>query len=175
MCIFLASNIRSIVTGTSDFIFLKLFTSAAFTTSTSLIPSSFLTLMAALIPVAGIVLGLDAINSERNNGTLSRLVSQPIYRDNIINAKFLAGIITIAVVLFTTVLLVTGMGIWKLGLPPTGEEIVRLFFFVIIGIVYGGFWLGLAILFSTLFKQVRQQITDSHRIFFAFSPSHLRP
>lgn len=167
---FSASNIRSIVTGTSDFIFLKLFTSAAFTTSTSLIPSSFLTLMAALIPVAGIVLGLDAINSERNNGTLSRLVSQPIYRDNIINAKFLAGIITIAVVLFTTVLLVTGMGIWKLGLPPTGEEIVRLFFFVIIGIVYGGFWLGLAILFSTLFKQVAVSaiLPIAIWIFFAF-------
>jgi ABC-2 type transport system permease protein len=151
---FAASNIRSYVTGTSEFIFLKLFTVTAFTTSTSLIPTSFLSLMATLIPVAGIILGLDAINSERNNGTLSRLVSQPIYRDNIINAKFLAGVITIAVVLLTTVLLVTGMGIWKLGLAPTGEEIVRLFFFLVIGIVYGGFWLGLAILFSTIFKQV---------------------
>jgi ABC-2 type transport system permease protein len=111
-------------------------------------------LMATLLPVAGIILGLDAINSERNNGTLSRLVSQPIYRDNIINAKFSAGIITIAIILLTIILLVSAMGLRMLGVPPSIEEIWRLFFFLIIGIVYGGFWLGLAILFSTLCKQV---------------------
>ncbi len=151
---FAAGNIKSAATGASDFIFLSLFTATAIQTSTSLIPSSFLSLMAVLLPVAGIILGLDAINSERNNGTLSRLVSQPIYRDNIINAKFTAGIITIAIVLLTIVLLVSAMGLRMLGVPPSIEEIWRLFFFLVIGIIYGGFWLGLAILFSTLFKQV---------------------
>jgi ABC-2 type transport system permease protein len=151
---FAAGNIKSAITGSTDFIFLSLFTSTAVQASSSLVPSSFLSLMATLIPVAGIILGLDAINSERNNGTLSRLVSQPIYRDNIINAKFFAGLITIGIVLLTIVLLVSAMGLRILGVPPSVEEIWRLIFFLVIGIIYGGFWLGLAILFSTLFKQV---------------------
>lgn len=153
--VFLAvGNIKSTATGSDEFIFLSLFTSVAVKTTTSLVPSSFLTLMATLLPVAGIIIGLDAINSERSNGTLSRLVSQPIYRDNIINAKFAAGIIMIAIVLVTIILLVSAMGLRMLGVPPSVEEIWRLFIFLIIGIVYGGFWLGLAILFSTLFRQV---------------------
>jgi len=149
-----AGNIKSAATGSDEFIFLSLFTSTAVQTSSSLVPYSFLSLMATLLPVAGIILGLDAINSERNNGTLSRLVSQPIYRDNIINAKFAAGIITIALILVSIILLVSAMGLRMLGVPPSIEEILRLFIFLIIGIIYGGFWLGLSILFSTLFKQV---------------------
>jgi ABC-2 type transport system permease protein len=153
-----------------DFIFLQLFTTSAFNITNALIPSSFLSLLAILLPVAGIILGLDAINSEKNNGTLSRLVSQPIYRDNIINAKFIAGMITIAIILTTIVLLSIGIGIWKLGLPPNGEELARLFFFLVLGIIYGGFWLGLAILFSTLFRQtaVSAVLAIAVWIFFAF-------
>ena len=36
--------------------------------------------------------GLRSINRERSARTLSKLASQPIYRDDIINGKFLAGI-----------------------------------------------------------------------------------
>ena len=165
-----AGNIRSSVTGSSDFVFLALFTTSLSSAVGGFVPNSFLALMAVLIPILGIVLGFDAINSERNNGTMSRLVSQPIYRDNIINAKFLAGIVTIAILLFSIVLLVSGLGIRMIGLPPTSEEVWRLFFFLIIAIVYGAFWLGLAILFSTLFKQVAVSAIVSIVIwlFFAF-------
>jgi ABC-2 type transport system permease protein len=165
-----AINIRSAITGSTEFVFLALFTSSAINTATGLIPSSFLSLMAILIPVFGIILGLDAINSEKNDGTLSRLVSQPIYRDNIINAKFLAGVITIAILLLATVLLASGIGIRIIGVAPGAEEVWRLFFFLIIGIIYGAFWLGLSILFSTLFKQVAVSAIVSIFIwlFFAF-------
>jgi ABC-2 type transport system permease protein len=168
---FAIGSVKASASGSSNnYIFLSLFTTTAFNITTSLVPSSFLSLMAVLLPVAGIILGLDAINSEKNNGTLSRLVSQPIYRDNIINAKFLAGLTTIAIVLVTTLLLVSAMGIFQLGLPPSAEVIVRLFFFLVIGIIYGGFWLGLAILFSTLFKQVAVSaiLAIAIWIFFAF-------
>jgi len=43
-------------------------------------------------PLIGIILGFDAINRERVSRTLSKLVSQPIYRDSIINAKFMTGV-----------------------------------------------------------------------------------
>ncbi len=165
-----ASNIRQSVTGSTDFVFLALFTTTLSSTASSLIPNSFLALMAVLIPIVGITLGFDAINSERNEGTLSRLISQPIYRDNIINAKFLAGGITISILLLSIILLVSGLGMRMIGIPPASEEVWRLLFFLIIGIIYGAFWLGLAILFSTLFKQVAVSAIISIAIwlFFAF-------
>jgi ABC-2 type transport system permease protein len=169
--IFLAARgIRSAVDADTEFIFLALFTSQAVTTSTSFIPGSFIGLMAILLPVAGVILGLDAINSERANGTLGRLVSQPIYRDNIINAKFLAGILTITIMLVATVLLGGAMGLRIIGIFPGSEEILRLFFFLVVGIIYGAFWLGLAILFSTLFRQVAISAIVSIAVwlFFAF-------
>jgi ABC-2 type transport system permease protein len=165
-----ASNIREAVTGTTEFVFLALFTTTLSATASALIPNSFLALMAVLIPVVGITLGFDAINSERNNGTLSRLISQPIYRDNVINAKFLSGVVTISILLVSIILLVSGLGMRSIGVPTTAEEVWRLFFFLIIAIIYGAFWLGLAILFSTLFKQVAVSAIVSLALwlFFAF-------
>ncbi len=49
--------------------------------------------IALLGPFVGLILGFDAINSERIGGTLNRLVSNPIHRDSIIIGKFLAGIV----------------------------------------------------------------------------------
>ena len=117
----------------------------------------------------GITLGMDAINSEKNNGTLSRLISQPIYRDNIINAKFLAGVGVIAVLMTSAVLIVTGMAMNLIGIPPTAEEAWRLLFFLIVSIIYGSFWLGLAILMSTLFKQVAVSAIVCIAIWLAFA------
>jgi ABC-2 type transport system permease protein len=145
------STIRGTVTGSTEFIFLTLFT-----TSGEAFPLSFLSIVSILIPLIGIVLGLDAINSEKNNGTLSRLMSQPIYRDSIINAKFFAGVVTISIMVVSVVLLIAGlgMGFLKIGVAPTSEEAWRLLFFVFITIIYGAFWLGLSILFSILFRRV---------------------
>jgi ABC-2 type transport system permease protein len=169
--IYSAANIKASASEISgDNIFLLLFTTNAFNNNNTLIPTSFLSLMAIILPIVGIALGLDAINSEKNNGTLSHLVSQPIYRDSIINAKFLAGLITVAITLVTIILVSTGIGILKLGFPPSSEEVFRMFFFLVIGIIYGGFWLALSILFSTLFRQtaVSAVLSIAVWIFFAF-------
>ena len=64
-----AETIRGVVTGSSSFVFMALFT-----TSGGVLPYSFLEILAILIPIVGIALGLDAINSEKNGGTLSRLI-----------------------------------------------------------------------------------------------------
>jgi len=109
---------------------------------------------AFLIPVIGIALGFDAINSEKNNGTLSRLLSQPIYRDTVFNGKFFAGITTIAIMLTSIILLISGLGLSTIGVPPSSEEAFRLFLFIVLGILYGAFWLGLAMLFSVFLQRV---------------------
>ncbi|MFC1962665.1 ABC transporter permease [Chloroflexota bacterium] len=144
-----ASFIRSEVSETS-FVFLLLFTSSG-----GFMPpfDSFSTFLALFIPIIGIALGFDAINSERSSGTLTRVLSQPIYRDSVVNGKFLAGLFTIATLLTSLVLLVAGVGLRMIGVPPTLEEISRLVVFLLVTILYAGFWLSLAILFSLLFTR----------------------
>ena len=134
----------------AQFIFLRLFTISGQTFPLPL----FILFIVFVIPIVGIILGFDTINSERNNGTMSRLLSQPIYRDSVINGKFLAGVVTIAIMLTSLVMLVAGIGLRIIGIPPTSEEAVRLMSFLIISIVYGAFWLGVAMLFSIFFRRV---------------------
>ena len=132
----------------AQFVFLKLFT-----TSGQAVPL-FVWFIAFFVPIVGIMLGFDTINSERNSGTMSRLLSQPIYRDAVINGKFLAGVVTIAIMLTGLVLFVSGIGLRMIGIPPTAEEAVRLMSFLIVSVIYGAFWLGIAMLFSVFFRRV---------------------
>ncbi len=104
-------------------------------------------------PWVGIILGFDAISGEYANGTLSRVLSQPIYRDSLINGKFLAGLTTIAIFWLAILLIVIGLGITLLGFMPNAEELWRMLIFTVLGIVYVGFWLALALLFSLLFQR----------------------
>lgn len=104
-------------------------------------------------PLLGISLGFDAINSEHNKGSLVRVVSQPIYRDYIINAKFISALIIIFTLFFSLGFLLLGCGILVTGLTPTPEEFLRITTFILVSIVYVSFWLNLSILFSIKFKQ----------------------
>ena len=147
--VYIASqNIRSSVDDSTKYIFLNLFT-----TSGSSNPFSFPLFMSIFIPIIGIALGFDAVNSERVSGNLSRLLAQPVYRDDVINGKFLAGVIMMALMIFSMVILVSGLGLRMIGVPPQAEEILRLFTFIVISILYGAFWMSLAILFSVLFRK----------------------
>ena len=121
-------------------------------------------------PLIGMVLGFDAVNRERQSRTLSKLLSQPIYRDAVINGKFLAGMTTIAVMLTAIMLLISGIGLLELGVVPGWEEVGRLVVYLVISIVYIGFWLALAILCSIVFRGMATSAlaTIALWIFFAF-------
>jgi ABC-2 type transport system permease protein len=114
---------------------------------------SLATLLGFFGPLVGITLGFDSISGEYARGTLSRVLSQPIYRDSLINGKFLAGFATIAVLWSSILLLVIGLGITLLGFPPNTEELWRMLIFTALGVFYVGFWLALAMLFSLLFEK----------------------
>src|SRR5690606_18745978 len=104
-------------------------------------------------PLIGISLGFDAVNTERNKGTLSRLMSQPLYRDDFILAKFTASLLLVAVVLYSLGFLVLGLGLLTIGYPPTPEEVIRVLLLLFVGVVYVGFWLNVSLLFSIRFRQ----------------------
>ncbi len=114
---------------------------------------SFVAFLGFLIPLAGIALGFDAINGEHNRHTLSRVLSQPIYRDALLLGKFLAGLFTIAITMLALWLLVTGLGIFRLGVIPSGEEVSRGLLFLLATVAYAGIWLVLAMCFSVVFRQ----------------------
>jgi ABC-2 type transport system permease protein len=114
---------------------------------------SLATLLGFFGPLVGITLGFDSISGEYARGTLSRVLSQPIYRDSLINGKFLAGGATVAVLWSSILLLVIGLGITLLGFPPNGEELWRMLLFTLVGVFYVGFWLALAMLFSLVFQK----------------------
>jgi len=114
---------------------------------------SFLYFITFLAPLLGIILGFDAINGERQRGTLSLLVSQPIYRDSVINGKFLAALATAGVMTAAILALIGGVSIGRLGIVPNTAEIARSAVFFLASMLYISFWLSLAILFSILFDK----------------------
>jgi ABC-2 type transport system permease protein len=130
---------------------------------------SFVQFIGFFGPLIGIFLGFDSINRERVSRTLSKLASQPIYRDSIINAKYLAGVTTIAVVLVGIVLIISGLGIRLIGVVPGSEEVLRLAIYVITSILYVSFWLGIAILFSVVFRSTATSALASLAVWIFFS------
>jgi ABC-2 type transport system permease protein len=133
-------------TAEDQFLFLRLFT-----TSVEQLPS-FVAFLSFLIPLIAIGLGFDAVNGEHNRRTLSRILAQPIYRDALLFGKFLAGLFTLTVSLIVLWLLVIGLGLLQLGIPPNTEEMARALIFLIVAIAYAGVWLALAMLFSIIFR-----------------------
>lgn len=145
------SNINKAIEKANDpdggFLFLKLFTLS----DGSLPP--FHVFVGFLGPLLGISLGFDAINSEQNAGTLSRVMAQPIHRDYLLNAKFVGALVVISTLFFALGFLVMGAGIIIIGIPPSPTEFLRIIFFIILSILYVAFWLNLSILLSVRFQQ----------------------
>ncbi len=157
-------NIRQELEGVAKprYIFLMLFTApgALF---------SLVQFVAFFGPLVGLILGFDTINRERNQGTLSKLLSQPIYRDVVINGKFLAGVVMITIMMVSIVLVITGLGLLVMGIVPGIEEIWRIVIYLIISIIYISFWLGVAILFSILFRSTATSALAALAVWIFFS------
>jgi ABC-2 type transport system permease protein len=133
-------------TAEDPFVFLRLFTGAR-----PPLPS-FVSILGFLIPLIAIGLAFDAINGEYNRRTMSRILSQPIYRDALLLGKFLAGLATLAISLTCMWLLVIGLGLLLLGVPPSGEEVARSLLFLLFALAYAGVWLATGMLFSIVFR-----------------------
>lgn len=145
------SDLRAITNSTKDpdtlFIYLKLLTH----TNGSLPP--FHVFLSFLGPLLGISLGFDAINSEKQNGTLNRIMAQPVYRDNLLLSKFVSVWILVGTLMVTLALLMIGTGTILTGIIIEMEELWRILAHTLVSVFYIGLWLAIAILFSVLFSQ----------------------
>jgi len=130
---------------------------------------SFVQFIGFFGPLIGIFLGFDSISRERASRTLSKLISQPIYRDSVINAKFLSGTAVIAIILVAIVLIISGLGIRLIGVVPGAEEVWRLAIYLITSILYISFWLGISILFSVVFRSTATSALASLAVWIFFS------
>jgi ABC-2 type transport system permease protein len=161
------ANIKTAVGNAGDpdsvFVFLKLFT----TTDRSMPP--FHVFLSFLGPLLGIALGFDAINSEESNGTLIRLMAQPVYRDNLILSKFVSGILLVATLFTALAMTMVGAGLFITGVLIEPAEVLRILGFVFVAVVYVGFWLSLSILFSICFRQTATSALASIGVWLFFT------
>jgi ABC-2 type transport system permease protein len=130
---------------------------------------SFITLMVYFAPILGLALGFDAINKERSTGTLSVLLTQPVFRDSIINGKFLGGVAALSLVMGSTVGVMCGVAIPMLGFGPSVDAITRIVFFMLLTILYMTLWLAISLLFSTVFKKTTTSILASISTWLVFA------
>jgi len=162
-----ANGIRG--AGTEGFIFLRLFTTEPSDIKLSFLFNYVNFIPLVFIPLFSIMLGFDAVNRERTSGTLSRIMSQPVYRDSVINGKFLASLFVLTLILATSIIFIAGYGIRMIGIPPTSEEIIRIFIYLVSMIIYGAFWISLSLLFSVVFRNLASSIICSLAIWLIFS------
>ncbi len=102
--------------------------------------------------VLGAALGADAINREVETGTAKVLLGHPVYRDEVINGKFLGmGLLIVLTNLVVYVAIAAVMLV--LGIPLDGDSLFRAFLAIIATILYTLTFLSIGVLFSTLFKK----------------------
>lgn len=147
----------------NEFLYLRLFTAAQ-----EPLPS-FVGFLGFLVPLIAIALAFDTVNSEFNRRTLSRILAQPIYRDAFLFGKFLGCLLTLTVVFSAIWLLIFGLGILRLGTPPTSEETGRALLFLLATIFYGGIWAAMAILFSIIFRSPATAALSSLAVWLFFT------
>ncbi|HEY8636317.1 MAG TPA: ABC transporter permease [Candidatus Limnocylindrales bacterium] len=125
--------------------------------------------VAIVAPLLGLAFAFDAINGERSEGTLPRLLAQPIYRDDVINGKFAAGLAVIGVVLLAVVGIIAGYGIFRLGIVPASEEVIRLAAWILVTFVYVGLWLAFGLLLSVVVRRAATSALIGFGIWFVLT------
>ena len=86
--------------------------------------------------VLAVFLGFDAFSGEREGGTLSLLLTRPLYRDQLLSGKLLGGAGVIGLLLGITFLFNTVLFAAVTGLMPNLNELGRLFTFIVLGFLY---------------------------------------
>ncbi len=104
-------------------------------------------------PLLGIAFAFDAVNGERSQGTLPRLVAQPIHRDDVINGKFVASLAAITLVLASIVVLISAFGLLRLGIVPAGSELLRIIVWFVVTVAYVAVWLAFGLLLSVIVQR----------------------
>jgi ABC-2 type transport system permease protein len=109
--------------------------------------------LAYVAPLLGLAFAFDAINGERADGTLPRLLSQPIHRDDVVNGKFIAGLAVIGIVLVAVIGTIAAFGLIRLGIVPAASEVLLIVVWLLVTFVYVSLWLAFGMLLSVVVRR----------------------
>jgi ABC-2 type transport system permease protein len=126
-------------------------------------------MLAYLVPIIGIGLGCDAISGEKEKGSLKLVLAQPVYRDDVINGKFLAAISAITLAIIITLLASVGGSISMLGITLTADEAGRLSLYMVFALLFAMLYYGIAAFLSTVSKRTSQSIIIAVAIWVVFT------
>jgi len=117
------------------------------------IGSGFQGIISFVGPILGIGLAVTAITGEREKGTMKMLLSQPIFRDNVLNGKFMTISSVVAISFLTAYAFFLGMGILFLGITPTLDESFRLLLIMLFSALYTLVFAAIALFVSVIFRR----------------------
>jgi ABC-type transport system involved in multi-copper enzyme maturation permease subunit len=102
-----------------------------------------------VLSLFAILFGFDAVNGEKERGTLRLSFANPIPRDKYILGKVIGSFLALVVPLFLAVL-IGFLLLPLLGVPMTGALWLRLILIVLSGLLYFSVFLTLSVFISTL-------------------------
>lgn len=111
--------------------------------------------------ILGIAIGFAAISQERDSGSLTTLLTHPVFRDSVINGKLAAGACALTLAAFTAIALGLATTITLTGVAPTGDETARLLTFMGFSGLYMVMWLGVGVFFSVMMRDVASSLLAS--------------
>ncbi len=114
--------------------------------------------MTVIAGILAILMGYSTISGERENETIEILLSYPIYRDEVLNGKFIGGMFNICLALLISFTAATGLAVFLSGVIPTLAQFSRLSLIWLGTVIYMGFFLGLGMFFSTVFRSSRRSL-----------------
>jgi len=116
------------------------------------------TMVGYFAPIMGLALGFDAISGEREKGTLKVTLAQPVFRDTVINGKFLAALLAISLATGIASIVDIGGSVLVLGITPTVEDVARFMLFLLFSILFAMTYYGIAVFLSTVLKRTTQSV-----------------
>jgi len=99
-----------------------------------------------------IAFGFNAINKERTEGSLKVLLSYPLYRDQVIFGKLVAGLLLVGLITTLSLSLSVGIYLFASNIVLTYDFIARLLIFSLLSFLLLSGYLGLGMLLSILFN-----------------------
>ncbi|WP_456326503.1 ABC transporter permease [Palaeococcus sp. (in: euryarchaeotes)] len=125
-----------------------------FITATPLSISITTNLMALMLfgAIIGIALGADTINREIEEGTAKVLMSHPVYRDQVINGKFIGNSLALFSIIMTGYIFSIAY-LLLLGVPLDGASLIRALIAAVFTLIYMMTFLSMGIMLSTILKK----------------------
>jgi len=116
-------------------------------------PMDLTSIVAIILSLFGIVLGFDAINGEKERGTLRLILSHRLRRFDVAIAKWASGMIVLVIAFVAAVLV--GLIIVRLrsGVEWTRDDWLSFAATCIVSLLYSGIFFSLALTLSALFQR----------------------